>query len=293
MKIYLDGAGDAGRRSAVRPTTSTASTAPFDYPCSRTTWPIRAAAGQNLYSPDPLPEVVQDRGRQGLGQLLPVHLHDLSPRERRCPRSAPPLAAENAAALASGRTTSSAIDWEPIRPRLARAKRPFRDTVRVAAGETASVLELTGPRAITAIRVKLDLRATARTRWPPCAEAGAADHLGRPDEAGRLVPAGRLLRHGPRRESLQVARDRHDRRTAATPTGTCRLPRTPWSNWSTKTVATARSTFEIVHAPLGAAVRGPGPLPRQVAPRRVPAAQGPLARLGHAADRKAAGGSAA
>ena len=57
---------------------------------------------------------------------------------------------------------------------------------------------------ITGIRVKLAVR-RPRGRDGRPARARAADHLGRRGEAGRLVPAGRFLRHRPRREPVQVA----------------------------------------------------------------------------------------
>ena len=54
------------RRSPIRPSCTTVGT------------------GLEQLHADPLPEVVQDRRRPGLGRLLPVHLRDLSRRAPRC-----------------------------------------------------------------------------------------------------------------------------------------------------------------------------------------------------------------
>ena len=77
-------------------------------------------------------------------------------------------------------------------------------------------------------------------------------------QAGRLVPAGRLLRHRPGREPLQVARHRHDRRRLLRLLVHAVCARAPWSNWSTRTTATAQVEFEIVHAPLARPFDGLG-----------------------------------
>ena len=145
---------------------------------------------------DPLSEIVQGGGGQGLGQLLPLHLRDLSRRNRAAhlQRRAGCTARADAAKpwndfFADGLGTDPA------------GKRPGQETlaqsVRVAPGETARVARLDGPRAITALWAKIKfgnradqmagLRKLAlRITWDGQAEAGG------------LVPAGRFLRHGAR-----------------------------------------------------------------------------------------------
>ena len=77
VKIYLDGQRAAGRRPAVRRLLRRQAR-PVQLPaCSPTTWKTSGCSRAEPLLADPLPEVVQDRGRQGLGQLLPVHLHDV------------------------------------------------------------------------------------------------------------------------------------------------------------------------------------------------------------------------
>ena len=232
---------------------------------------------------------------KGWGALLPVRLHDVSPRARRCRRSPPTLAAENAAALETVERLLPRASWAPIRPASATGEQTVaRDGPRRRRARRPRVLELDGPRAITAIRGQDAARATARTRWPPLRKLVLRITWDGQKKPAVWCPLGDFFGTAPGVNLLQVAADRHDRRRAATPTGTCRLPRTPWSSWSTKTAGDREIEFEIVHAPLGAAVRGPGPLPLPSGTATsFPLPEGPLARLDHAADRKAAGGSAA
>ena len=77
VEIYLD--GEASRPSICRSrTTSPASTAPFNYPMLSYNLAKVGCQGQKPLRADPLPEIVQDRGRPELGRLLPFHLQHLS-----------------------------------------------------------------------------------------------------------------------------------------------------------------------------------------------------------------------
>ena len=81
--------------------------------------PQRGVPGRlQLLCPHPLPEVLQDRGRPGLGRLLPLQLHAVSRRERRCPPSRATL---------PPRTRRR---WQEVNDFLATAagNRPGRDT---------------------------------------------------------------------------------------------------------------------------------------------------------------------
>ena len=73
VRIYLDGASRAGGRPAVRRLLRRQERAVHPLGPG----PHRRHGLEQLHA-DPLPEVVQDRGRQGLGRLLPLHLRDLS-----------------------------------------------------------------------------------------------------------------------------------------------------------------------------------------------------------------------
>ena len=100
------------------------------------------------------------------------------------------------------------------------------------------------------------------------------------------MPAGRFLRHGPGRELLQVAADRHDRRRRSTPTGTCRSPRSAVVELVNEDDATATVEFEIVHAPLARPFEGLGHFHCKWHRDMFQLPEGPLARLDDAADRR-------
>ena len=168
------------------PTTSTASTPRSTTRRCPTTWPTSRLQRAEPLPADPLPEVVQDRGRQGLGQLLPLHLRDVSRRNRRCPRSAPQLAAEHADQLkAVDDFFAKQLGTDPAGKR----RRPGdarRKSVRVAPGQTARVAKLDGPRAITALWAKTQVRRSRKTRWPAC----GSWPCGSPGTARRSRPSG-------------------------------------------------------------------------------------------------------
>ena len=76
VKIYLDG--------SEQPAVDLPFVDYFDGKHAPFTYPLLSYDLKNIglpraepLLPDPVPEVVQDRGRQGLGQLLPLHLRDL------------------------------------------------------------------------------------------------------------------------------------------------------------------------------------------------------------------------
>ena len=183
---------------------------------------------------DPLSEIVQDRGRQGLGQLLPFQLHDLSGRNRAAHlqrgtgrptrrSSSRPCEQFLAKQLGSDPAGKRAGQKTVCRSRLTwrRARRPAWPSS-------------TDPQAITALWVKTQVRQSRRRDGRP-PQAGPADHLGRPVEAGRVVPAGRFLRHRAGREPLQDAADRHDQAGLLFLLVHAVWRTAPWWSWSTRT----------------------------------------------------------
>ena len=207
VKIYLDGQPAAGRRPAVRPL------------FRRQARPIRLPAallrpGQGPFeraeplSADPVSEVVQGGGRQGLGQLLPLQLRDLSRRDhgpdlqRRAGRPA-------RRSTEGGRTTSlpTSLGTDPAGKRA--GQKTLVRSVRAAPGQTVRRGPARRPAGDHRPVGQDETRRSGRPDDRP-PQAGPADHLGRPVEAGRVVPAGRFLRHGPRREPLQDASAGHD-----------------------------------------------------------------------------------
>ena len=122
-------------------------------PC-RTTWPTSFQRAEPLRA-DPLSEVVQGGGRQGLGQLLPLQLHDLS-RRHEIPTFSTALAAQHADRLKAANDFFARAGHRPGR-QAARPgdARPGRRTWRPARrprwpGSTAR-------QAITALWAKVKL----------------------------------------------------------------------------------------------------------------------------------------
>ena len=94
VRIYLDGAKE--------PAVDLPFKGYFDgknEPFTRSALVHTVAMGWNNYTPDPLPEVVQDRRRGGLGTVFPVRLHDVPQEARSLPTFKRQLSAEENAAL--------------------------------------------------------------------------------------------------------------------------------------------------------------------------------------------------
>ena len=158
--------------------------APFAYPAlSYNLADVQSQRAEPLLA-DPLSEIVQGGGRQGLGQLLPFQLRDLSGRDQR-PHvqraSWPPNTPIELKAVND--FFADRLGTDPA------GKRPGQETlaaaVRVAPGQTAQVARLDGPRAITACGSRSS-SPIGPTRWPPC----ASWPCGSPGTASRSRPSG-------------------------------------------------------------------------------------------------------
>jgi len=125
--------------------------APFDYPTSSYNLAEQGCRGENLYMPIPYQKSCKIVAEEDWGAYYQF-VYTTFPDGTRVPTFSKQLAAENADALRAREAFyRNDLGADPA------PKRPGQETagqlVRVAAGETAEVLALDGPRAITGIRV--------------------------------------------------------------------------------------------------------------------------------------------
>ncbi|MCX7426766.1 MAG: DUF2961 domain-containing protein [Planctomycetia bacterium] len=125
--------------------------APFDYPMLSYNLSDQGCKGFDLYYPIPYQKSCKIVAEPDWGQYYQF-TYATFPKGTNVPTFSAAVAKENAAALAAVNDfLRDRQGTDPAAPR--EGQDTFRDTVRVASGDTASVLELTGARAITAIRV--------------------------------------------------------------------------------------------------------------------------------------------
>ena len=91
VKIYLDG-GETPAVDLPFENYFSGDTPRSTTRCSPTTWTTMGCRGQNLYFPIPYQKSCKIVAEKGWGRLLPVRLHDVSRRGRRCRRSPSELA---------------------------------------------------------------------------------------------------------------------------------------------------------------------------------------------------------
>ncbi len=151
VKIYLDGqetpAVDLPFKSYF-----TGDTAPFAYPALSYDLNQHGCSGQNLYFPIPYQKSCKIVAEKGWGNYYHF-VYTTYPAGTRVPTFSTALAAENAAALAQvERFQQTQLGTDPAGRRA--GEELVSDLAVVAPGQ-AERLELTGPRAITAIRGRL------------------------------------------------------------------------------------------------------------------------------------------
>ncbi|MCX7826566.1 MAG: DUF2961 domain-containing protein, partial [Verrucomicrobiae bacterium] len=151
VRIYLDGAAQpavdlpfidyfSGQRE------------PFAYPMLSYNLEHMKSHGQNLYFPIPYQKSCKIVADKGWGQYFHF-TYTTYPKGTTVPTFSAKLAAENAAALkAVNDFFANKLGEDPAGKRD--GEETARKTVRVAPGRSACVVELAGPRAITALRVK-------------------------------------------------------------------------------------------------------------------------------------------
>jgi len=113
------------------------------------------AGGWNSYVPIPFQKSCKILAEKGWGQYYHF-TYTLYPKDTAVPAFKLPLAAEETAALAAANEfLDTKCGTDPAGPRPGEATE--EKTVEVEAGKTVRVAELAGPRAITALRAKLEL----------------------------------------------------------------------------------------------------------------------------------------
>ena len=202
VKIYLDGQLAAGRRHAVRRLFRRPA-CPVHLPAALLQPDEQGCRGQNLYLPIPYQKSCKVVADKGWGSYYHFTYATYPGGDRRCPPSARPWPPQHAAELkAVDAFFADEAGHRPGRHR-GRARRRSHRAGRAGPGPD-------GPRG-PARRSAGDHRAAGEgpassdreDEMAGLRQAGPADHLGRPAAAGRVVPAGRFLRHGPRREPVQ------------------------------------------------------------------------------------------
>ena len=177
MKIYLDGQRDAGRRPAVRALLRRRAR-PVQLPDALLRPDtIRAARARTCTSPSRTRSRARSWPSTGWGDYYQF-TYTTYPKGTKLPTFSADLAEEDAAALAAGERLPprSTLGTDPAGAARGTGDRPRRRSASLG-GKTASVLELTGPRAITAIRGKMTFARTARTRWRPLRQLVLRDHV--------------------------------------------------------------------------------------------------------------------
>ena len=270
--------------------------APFNFPVLSYNLGEVHSSGQNLYLPIPYQKSCKIVADKDWGNYFHFG-YKTYPAGTVLPTFSAELVAEHADQLkAVNCFLAKKLGSDPAGKRA--GQKTLTKCVEVAAGETACVARLDGPRAITALLAKIKfanredemagLRKLAlRITWD-----GSTARRSRPIEAGRLVPAGRFLRHGPRRQPLQNAADRHDQAGLL-----FLLVHAFWQKRrrGTRERGQAAAEDRVRDHPraAGPAVRRLGAFPLQVASRHDRIAQGPLAGLDHGPRPRVAAASAA
>jgi hypothetical protein len=141
-------------------------TAPFNYPMLSYNLNLMGCSGQNLYMPIPYQKSCKVLADDGWGDYYHFTFGTF-PKGTTVPTFSAELAAQHADALKKVNDFfKEQLGTDPA------GKRPSEETVAktvsVAAGKTACAAELTGPRAITAIRAKIQLK-DREDQMPPCA----------------------------------------------------------------------------------------------------------------------------
>jgi hypothetical protein len=149
VRIYLDGAAE--------PVVDLPFVGYFNHENKPFTRPVlvhTVARGWNSYVPIPYKKSCKVVADQGWGNYYHF-TYGTFPKGTEVPTFSRELSAEESEALdaADKALAEGGVDPAGKRP----GEKVAKETVAVAAGATARVAELTGPRAITAIRVKLDL----------------------------------------------------------------------------------------------------------------------------------------
>ena len=155
VKIYLDG--------QTEPTVDlpfekffSGDTAPFNFPMLSYNLGRMKSSGQNLYLPIPYQKSCKIVAEENWGQYFQF-TYSTFPKGTKVPTFSAALVTENAQALKQ--VDEFFAKQQCADPAGKRAsEQTVTKTVRAAAGQTVSVAELTGPQAITAIRVKTSFK---------------------------------------------------------------------------------------------------------------------------------------
>lgn len=155
VKIYLDG--------AETPTVDlpfakyfSGDTAPFNYPMLSYDLNKLGASGQNLYQPIPYQKSCKIVADKGWGQYYQF-VYTTFPKGTEVPTFSAALAAEHAAALKKVNDYFQAgLGTDPAGERA--GQEAVRQKLTVPAGQTAKAAQLSGSRAITTIRAKMNFR---------------------------------------------------------------------------------------------------------------------------------------
>ena len=213
-----------------------------------------------------------------------------SRRTRRCPRSAPALATENAAALQKVNDFfKDKLGEDPAGKR--EGQETLTKNVTVEPGETAVVAKLDGPQAITALKVKMSF-ADRKDQMAGLRKLVLRITWDGQDKPAVWCPLGDFFGTAPGENLYKTLM------TGMTKDGYYSYWYMPFGKSAVVELVNedkvARTAdVEVDARAAGTFVRRPGPLPRQVAPRHGRVVEGSLARLGHASDARPRAVSAA
>ena len=155
VKIYLDGAETPAIDLPFAKYFS-GDTAPFDYPMLSYDLNKLGASGQNLYLPIPYQKACKVVADKGWGQYYQF-VYTTFPKATEVPTFSSGLAAENAAALKKVNDYfQNGLGTDPAGERA--GQQTVREKLTLPAGQTAKAAQLSGPRAITAIRAKMSFK---------------------------------------------------------------------------------------------------------------------------------------
>jgi len=130
--------------------------APFNYPFLSYDLRTLQCSGQNLYLPIPYQKSCKIVADKGWGNYYHFN-YSTFPKSTKVPTFSSELAAKNADVVAKVNTFfGSQLGTDPAGQRAGQAVE--KKTVSVPAGQTVRVAELVGPRAITALRVKMQYK---------------------------------------------------------------------------------------------------------------------------------------
>ena len=151
VKIYLDGQTEPTIDLPFEKFFS-GDTAPFNYPLLSYDLGRMKSSGQNLYQPIPYQKSCKIVAEENWGQYFQF-VYSSFPKGTKLPTFSAALAAENADALKKVNAFfDKQLGADPAGKRA--SEQTVKKAVRAAAGQTVAVAQLTGPQAITAIRVK-------------------------------------------------------------------------------------------------------------------------------------------